>query len=188
MEQGSNLTNQFLIAMPALNDPNFFHTVTYICEHTSEGAMGIVINRPFEMHLSDIFEHMKIETSDQQNVNDQTIFNGGPVEEDRGFVLHNFSHNWDSTLQINEEVAITTSRDVLEALANNEGPEQSLIALGYAGWSSGQLEKELSDNAWLSCPYDKKILFDLPIQKRWEAAAKSIGVDLNLLSGTAGHA
>lgn len=187
MEQGSNLTNHFLIAMPALNDPNFFHTVTYICEHNDKGAMGIVINRPMQMHLSDIFEHMSIEGS-TQNAATQTIFNGGPVEEDRGFVLHDFNQRWDSTLQITEQLAITTSRDILEAIANNQGPQRSLVALGYAGWGGGQLEQEMADNAWLSGPADDAILFDTPAAERWEAAARKIGVDLNLLSSSAGHA
>ena len=187
MEPGSNLTNHFLIAMPALNDPNFFHTVTYICEHSDKGAMGIVINRPLEMQLSDIFEHMSItQTSDAHAA--QPVYNGGPVEEDRGFVLHEFSTNWDSTLKITDSLAITTSRDILEAIAEDRGPSQSLIALGYAGWGDGQLEQEMADNAWLSCPADPEILFDLPAEQRWEAAARIIGVDLNLLSSTAGHA
>jgi len=187
MDSGSNLTNHFLIAMPALNDPNFFHTVTYICEHSDKGTMGIVINRPIEMHLSDIFKHMSINnTSDAAS--GQQVFNGGPVEEDRGFVLHNFNRKWDSTLKITNRLAITTSRDILEAIALGEGPENTLVALGYAGWGEGQLEQEIADNAWLYGPADEDILFKLPVEKRWEAAARSIGVDLNLLSSTAGHA
>ena len=187
MEPGSNLTNHFLIAMPALNDPNFFHTVTYICEHNDKGAMGIVINRPIEMHLSDIFEHMGITQTGTKSTT-QLVFNGGPVEEDRGFVLHDFGKKWESTLNITSNLAITTSRDILEAIANDEGPTKSLVALGYAGWGEGQLEQELADNAWLSGPADDDILFQLPAQQRWEAAARKIGVDLNLLSTSAGHA
>lgn len=187
MDAGSNLTNHFLIAMPALNDPNFFHTVTYICEHSDKGAMGIVINRPIEMHLSDIFEHMSIKTN-TDSIAQQQVFNGGPVEEERGFVLHRFKKNWDSTLKITDDLAVTTSRDILEAIAHGEGPEQSLIALGYAGWGEGQLEQEMANNSWLSGPADEDILFRLPVTQRWEAAARSIGVDLNLLSSTAGHA
>ena len=118
----------------------------------------------------------------------QQVFNGGPVEEDRGFVLHDFTGKWDSTLKITDSLAITTSRDILEAIAQDKGPEQSLVALGYAGWGSGQLEQELADNAWLSGPADADILFSLPVEQRWEAAARAIGVDLNLLSSTAGHA
>lgn len=189
MEPGSNLTNQFLIAMPALNDPNFFHTVTYICEHSDKGARGIVINRPIEMQLFDIFEHMDIKQDQQASNNaNQPVYNGGPVEEDRGFVLHDFSKAWDSTLKITDTLAITTSRDILEAIAHNEGPGRSLVALGYAGWGEGQLEQEMADNTWLSGPADKNILFSLPAEQRWEAAARSIGVDLNLLSSSAGHA
>lgn len=187
MESESNLTNHFLIAMPALHDPNFFHTVTYICEHNVNGAMGIVINRPMEMKLSDIFEHMQIDNTDQDS-GSQQIFNGGPVEEERGFILHNYSQSWDSTLRITEELAITTSKDILEAIASDNGPEKSLVALGYAGWGQGQLENEMAENSWLSGPADTRIIFDLPIEQRWQAAAESIGVDLNLISTGMGHA
>jgi len=187
MEAGSNLTNHFLIAMPALNDPHFFHTVTYICEHTEQGSMGIIINRPIEMKLSDILQHMEIGISKDISFN-QDIYKGGPVEEDRGFVVHEYTKDWDSTLKITDQIAVTTSRDVLEAIAQGEGPKNTFIALGYAGWAEGQLEKEMAQNAWLSCPADKQILFDLPTEERWKAAAKSIGVDVDLLSTTVGHA
>ncbi|MGD2117070.1 MAG: YqgE/AlgH family protein [Chromatiales bacterium] len=187
MENGSNLTNHFLIAMPALNDPNFFHTVTYICEHNDNGAMGIIINRPLDMQLSDVLQHMGIETSNQ-SLADRPVFVGGPVEEDRGFVLHNYERTWDSTMKITDELAITTSRDILESIAAEQGPQQFLVALGYAGWGEGQLEQELAQNSWLSGPADTATLFDLPVAERWQTAARSIGVDVNLLSNMAGHA
>jgi len=187
MTSGSNLTNHFLIAMPGLQDSNFFHTVTYICEHNDDGAMGIVLNRPTDLHLNDIVAQMDIPPGEPAT-GEQTIYLGGPVQTDRGFVLHTPARRWDSTLQINPEISVTTSRDILQAIVGGEGPEKSLVALGYAGWGPGQLEQELSANAWLSGPADRTIIFDLEPEQRWEAAAQLLGVDLNLLSGEAGHA
>ena len=187
MDTQSNLSNHFLIAMPGLNDPNFFHTVTYICEHNEKGAMGIVINRPIEFSIADIFEHMDISTDPSLEYH-QPVFNGGPVQEDRGFILHQYDHDWDSTLIITPGIAITTSKDILEALAKGKGPDKNLVALGYAGWGAGQLEQEIIDNAWLTGPARPEILFDLPVEDRWQQAATDIGVDLNLLSTTSGHA
>lgn len=187
MNSGPNLTDQFLIAMPGLEDPNFHHTVTYICEHDENGAMGITINRPSELKLKDILEHLEI-SSAASPAAEQWIYVGGPVQTERGFVLHNAGKTWDSTLQITPRISITTSRDILEDIVRNEGPEKSLIALGYAGWGSGQIEAELSANAWLNGPADPGIIFDLPPEQRWQAAAQAMGVDLNRLSGEAGHA
>lgn len=181
------LTNHFLIAMPQLADPNFFHTVTYICEHNSEGALGIVINRPLEMNLGEILTHMGISAADAKAA-DMPVYLGGPVQQERGFVIHQPLGDWEASLKITDSIAITTSRDVLTAIANGAGPAHALIALGYAGWGAGQLEQELADNAWLSGPADTRILFDLPDHERWHAAAAMLGVDLNLLSGDAGHA
>lgn len=187
MSPATDLTNHFLIAMPQLADPNFFHTVTYICEHTDEGALGIVINRPLEVRLGEILDHMEIE-SQTETLAERTVYMGGPVQQERGFVLHRPASQWDSTLKITDNIGLTTSRDVLAAMARGEGPTESLIALGYAGWGAGQLEQELADNAWLSGPADERILFRTPVEKRWEEAAALLGVDLNLLSGDAGHA
>jgi putative transcriptional regulator len=184
--QTDSLKNQLLIAMPNLDDPNFFHTVTLICEHSESGAMGIVINRPTDITVAEVFEQMEIDASHAETA-DAPVFLGGPVEEQRGFVLHT-GKGWDSTLNIADDVNVTTSRDVLEAMARGEGPEQALIALGYAGWGAGQLEQEMLDNAWLTVPADKAILFDLPPSQRWQAAAKLLGVDLSLLTGESGHA
>jgi putative transcriptional regulator len=187
MSAGANLTNHFLIAMPRLEDPNFFHTVTYMCEHTSDGAMGIVINRPMELQLADILEQLEIKIG-SSGIGDQPVYLGGPVQSDRGFVLHDSGSSWNSTLRINDEISVTTSLDILEAIAANEGPKKSLIALGYAGWGAGQLETELSQNAWLNGPAQSDIIFNRPSQERWQAAADLLGVDLNLLSGDTGHA
>lgn len=181
------LTNHFLIAMPQLADPNFFHTVTYICEHNSDGALGIVINRPLDMRLGEIFAHMGIEAADSRAM-DMPVYLGGPVQQERGFVLHEPPGDWEASLKITDSLAITTSRDVLAAIANRTGPQRALVALGYAGWGAGQLEQEMADNAWLSGPADTRILFEVPDHERWRAAAALLGVDLNLLSGDAGHA
>lgn len=186
--QNTNLTNHLLIAMPNLRDPNFEHTVTYVCEHNANGTMGIVINRPIDIDISEVFEQMEIPVSAPATVDRVPVFLGGPVEEQRGFVLHTGGGDWDSSLRINENLSVTTSRDILEAMARGEGPEQSLIALGYAGWGSGQLEQEIKDNAWLSAPAELSILFELPPAKRWEAAAGLLGIDLNTLSTESGHA
>jgi putative transcriptional regulator len=187
MSQTASLKNQLLIAMPSLQDPNFSRTVTYICEHSDEGAMGIVLNRPTELSLSDVLKHMQID-GDLGDAAEQSVFLGGPVEGERGFVLHSHTPPWDSTLAINQDISVTTSRDILEAMAQGTGPAQTLVALGYAGWGAGQLERELQDNAWLSGPANRSILFELPPDQRWEAAARLLGVDVNLLSNEAGHA
>ncbi len=187
MSAETNLTNHFLIAMPRLEDPNFFHTVTYICEHSREGAMGIVINRPMELHLADIFDQLEIQIS-SPHIAEQAVYLGGPVQSDRGFVLHDSTTSWNSTLRVTPEISVTTSLDILEAIAADKGPAKSLVALGYAGWGAGQLESELAQNAWLSGPAESEIIFNRPSQERWQAAADLLGVDLNLLSGDAGHA
>jgi putative transcriptional regulator len=187
MTFSTTLANHFLIAMPGLQDPNFARTVTYICEHTEEGAMGIVINRPMDIRLGEVLEQLEIETADPQ-IADRPVYLGGPVQPDRGFVLHSNGRQFDSTLSITPEISVTTSRDVLEAIAAGRGPERMLIALGYAGWGGGQLEGEMSANAWLSGPADEGIIFRMHPSERWLAAAQLLGVDLNLLSGEAGHA
>jgi len=186
MEQ-SNLTNHLLIAMPNLADPNFSHTVTYICEHSENGAMGLVINRPIDIKVAEVLEQMEIPIRDSSAAQ-APVYLGGPVEEQRGFVLHSSDSAWDSTLRINDQVSVTTSRDILEAMARGEGPEHALVALGYAGWGPGQLEQEILDNSWLSVPADQGILFTLPPARRWEAAAELLGVDLKRLSSESGHA
>jgi putative transcriptional regulator len=182
----ANLTNHFLIAMPSLMDPNFHQTVTYICAHNEDGAMGLVINRPMDLRLADILDQLDIEAT-ADTVGDEPVFEGGPVQRERGFVIHQPAGEWDAVLRVSEEVAVATSRDILAAMARGEGPPRSLVALGYAGWGAGQLEQEMADNAWLSGPADLHILFDLPAEQRWEAAASLLGVDLHLLSTEAGH-
>jgi putative transcriptional regulator len=187
MQPNTNLTNHFLIAMPQLEDPNFFHTVTYICEHSSDGTMGIVINRPMELHLADIFDQLEIPVS-AKKVAEQSVYIGGPVQSDRGFVLHDSDSEWASTLRVTNEISVTTSLDILEAIALGKGPEHNLVALGYASWGAGQLESEIAQNVWLSGPAESDIIYKRASKERWQAAADLLGVDLNLLSGDAGHA
>lgn len=186
-DDSATFANQFLIAMPALADPNFVRSVTYVCEHSPQGTLGIVINRPLDITLQVVFEHMNIPLHDLAAA-DMPVYLGGPVEPERGFVLHSPVGNWNSSVQITPELAITTSRDILESIAEGKGPVQALIALGYAGWGPGQLEKEMADNAWLNGPSDANLLFATPADDRWEAAAALLGINLHLLSTAAGHA
>lgn len=187
MTNGVDLSNQFLIAMPTLGDPNFHQAVALVCEHNEEGALGVVINRPLEVTLSELMEHMEITptTGDFQRA---PVYGGGPVQTERGFILHQPLGSWESTLPIADDLGMTVSRDILAAIAAGEGPTRYLVTLGYAGWSAGQLEQELADNAWLTCPADPEIIFERPAGERWRAAASRLGVDLDLLAGDAGHA
>ena len=173
--------------MPALADPNFAQTVTYICEHNDHGGMGITINRPSGITLGNLCEQLQISDCNPNSA-EIPIFIGGPVQTDRGFILHDGSSEWLSTMKINDEFSITTSLDILQAIANGEGPEQTLISLGYAGWGDGQLENELCDNAWLSGPANPHLIFETAIEDRWQEAAQLLGVNLDLLSNQAGHA
>lgn len=182
-----DLTNHFLIAMPSLADPNFVQTVTYICAHNSDGAMGIVINRPLEFDLGTVLSQMDIASADPE-IKQQPIYHGGPVHTDRGFVLHRPAREWNSTMKVSGEVGVSTSRDILEAISDGAGPAESLVALGYAGWGTGQLEQEMAQNAWLSGPADLAIIFATPAQHRWQRAAELIGIDLTAISRDVGHA
>lgn len=187
MVEHNDLTNHFLIAMPALADPNFAQTVAYICEHNPEGALGIIINRPSDLTLAELFAHMGLGAAVGE-IGERHVYIGGPVQRERGFVLHSPQGEWDSSMQISEDITITTSRDILEALARGEGPLRYLVALGYAGWGAGQLEREMAQNAWLSAPPDPAIIFERNEHDRWSAAARLLGVDLTLLSSDTGHA
>jgi len=173
--------------MPTLMDPNFFHTVTYICEHNDQGAMGIVINQPVELTLAEVIDHLGFPTAQAAHLQ-QSVYRGGPVETERGFVLHRPVGQWESTLSVTETIGLSTSNDIVEALAQGRGPEQCLVALGYAGWGAGQLEQELAENSWLSAPADENVLFDTDVDKRWEAAAALMGIDIKQLTGAIGHA
>ena len=187
MTTSDYLINQFLIAMPNLADTNFSHTVSYLCQHNEEGALAIVINRPTGMNLGNILEQMGINSS-SQDINNTPVFAGGPVQQERGFIIHNKdSSTWDSSIPISDTTCLTSSRDILEAIAEGKGPGQFLVALGYAGWGSGQLEKEIINNAWLNTPYEETILYKTPIKQRWTEAANQIGIDINQLTAPAGH-
>lgn len=182
----SSLVNHFLIAMPGLDDPNFSQSITYICEHTHQGAMGLVINQPMDMKMAEVLEQMGID--DAADIGDTEVLYGGPVQPGRGFVLHSGEKTWPSGLHISGDIYLTASRDIIEDIANDQGPEQRLFLLGYAGWDAGQLEQELADNAWLTIPADANVLFTKEAHQRWQAAADSAGIDLNLIAATAGHA
>ena len=187
MDAVPTLANQLLIALPGLADPNFSRSVTLVCQHDADGAMGVVVNRASEYTLGEVFQQMGIESSDAA-LCAQPVIAGGPVHPERGFVLHDGDREWDSSLAIAHGLYVTTSRDVLEAMARGEGPRSATVALGCAGWGAGQLEHELVENSWLTAPADAELLFRLPLEARWQAAAGRIGVDLARLADYTGHA
>ena len=187
MTGSSNLTNHFLIAMPSLADPNFHQTVTYMCDHNDEGAMGLVINRPLDIEFIELLKFLKIDDTRDQHPY-IPIYQGGPVQTERGFVLHEELGTWEATMPVTENIGVTLSQDIIEAIAHGEGPKRFLIALGYAGWGAGQLEGELAANAWLNGTADPEIIFDTPIEQRWTASAHLLGVELKNLSTDVGHA
>jgi putative transcriptional regulator len=182
------LTNQLLVAMPALADPNFSHSVTLVCEHSDRGALGIVVNRPLEMKMAEVFEQLALATEDARLLA-MPVLGGGPVQKDRGFVLHRPGADaFESTMPVSDTLHVTTSRDVLASMARGAGPAQAVIALGYAGWEAGQLEEEVLQNAWLTVPCDDTLIFELPYEQRWHAAARLLGVELSRISTQAGRA
>lgn len=187
MAASTSLTNQFLIAMPALRDPNFARGVTFLCQHGEDGAMGLLINRLSEYRLGDVLAQMNL-ASELAGVIDSPVLIGGPMQPERGFVLHSPEGEWESSFRISDHVSVTTSRDILVAMAAGHGPEHALVALGYSSWSPGQLERELRENAWLTAPSSESLLFEVPLESRWEAAAASLGINLAQLASYAGHA
>lgn len=183
----SSLANQLLIAMPGMADPNFSSTVTLICEHNDEGALGIVINRPLALTLSELFSQLEVRDPDPRAA-EAPVLMGGPVGTERGFVLHHPAQEFESSLAVSDDIQLTLSRDIIDALASGKGPEQTLVALGYAGWQPGQLEDEMLANSWLTAPASPDIVFELPFEQRWAAAARSLGIDISQLTPDAGHA
>lgn len=183
----SSLKNQFLVAMPGLEDDNFNHTVSLLCEHNDKGAIGLVINRPTDLTLVAMLDQMGLK-HEAPDANDHVVFWGGPVQPERGFVLHRGPGGWDSCMPIAEDLYITTSRDVLAAIGEGRGPKDFLVTLGYAGWSAGQLENEILQNAWLNTPVDSALLFHTPARNRWQSATRLIGLDVTHLGSGAGHA
>ncbi|HEX4330673.1 MAG TPA: YqgE/AlgH family protein [Usitatibacter sp.] len=184
--QTINLTRHFLIAMPAMSDPNFSRTLTFICEHNERGALGIVVNRPIDVNLAALFRQVEIPLSDSP-LGEEPVFFGGPVQFDHGFVLHRPLGTWKSTLPMGD-IGLTTSRDILEAMAKGSGPHQQLVALGYAGWAAGQLEDEIKRNGWLTVAADMDVIFNVPPAARYDAAMHALGIDAASLSEEAGHA
>jgi putative transcriptional regulator len=187
VSESGYLTNQLLIAMPAMGDPNFAQTVALICDHSSEGALGLILNKPLPMRMSEIFEQLEIEIA-AGPLRQRQVLRGGPMQTDRGFVVHRAGGQWDSTLKVSESLHVTTSRDILAAMARGEGPDDAVVALGYAGWGGGQLEDEIRGNAWLSAPVDLGLIFELPFESRWQAAGRLLGVELTRISPISGNA
>src|SRR3954447_19846599 len=187
MSDTVNLTHHFLIAMPAMADPHFAHSLTYVCEHSKDGALGIVVNKPIDMTLSALFEQIEIPLAAAE-LQEAPVHFGGPVQVDRGFVLHRPLGNWQSTLAISDDMGLTTSKDVLEAVGRGEGPRDVFVSLGYAGWSAGQLEQEIAQNAWLIVAADPDVVFETPAEARLPAAMKLLGIDFSRLSEGMGHA
>ncbi len=181
------LQQQMLIAMPAMVDPNFSRSVTLMCQHNEDGAIGITINRQSAFTLGELFMQLNITCNDSK-ISSLMVLEGGPVNPDRGFVLHSPVAGYDSSIKINDDIMVTTSRDILAAIAAGKGPQQFQVALGYAGWGDGQLESEMRQNAWLSVPADKEILFKSALNRRWEQAAGKLGIDIKNLHGVGGHA
>jgi len=187
MSEPASLANTLLVAMPALDDPNFERSVTLICQHDEDGAMGIVLNRAADYRLGELLAQLDIEGGGKA-LAAVPVLAGGPVQPERGFVVHDDPRPWASTLRFGDGLALTTSRDILEAMVRGQGPRRALVALGYAGWGAGQLEQELGQNSWLTVPVDADLLFGTPLEQRWQAAARALGVDLAHLADYAGHA
>ncbi len=185
--QPTPLANQLLVALPSLADPNFERSVSLLCQHDAGGAMGVIINRRADYSLGDIFSQMGI-ACDDATLCATRVLAGGPVHPERGFVVHDGARTWDSSLMVADGLHVTTSRDVLEAMARGDGPERVIVALGCAGWTAGQLESELAENSWLTVPADEELLFALPLEARWQAAAGRIGVDMAHMPDYAGRA
>jgi len=187
--QTMNLTNNFIIAMPNLSDPFFEKTVSYICQHTDQGAMGLTINHPTDISFSYFLSQLGI-TLEEESLTSTPIYLGGPIETQHGFILHSNDiepSNSPQTLKINDSISLSSSKDILLAIAKGEGPSKFLITLGYAGWVKDQLEHEIQQNSWLNVASNNDIIFSTPANKRWERAASQLGIDINLISGDIGH-
>lgn len=183
----TSLANHLLIAMPSLHDPNFERSVVYLCEHHTQGSVGLIINRPMQYPLSVVFEQLEIEPIRVEQNRLPLLF-GGPVQPERGFVIHKQIGGWRSSLFLQDEVTVTTSNDIIRAIAQDAGPKDVLITLGYSSWSEKQLEKEVVDNMWLVCPYKSELLYEVPFEQRWEYAGSLLGIKMNQLVSSAGHA
>lgn len=187
MATNTSLANHLLIAMPSLTDPNFVRSVIYICEHHTQGTVGLIINRPMQFPLGLVFEQMQISPTTAERYQMPLLF-GGPVQPERGFVIHRPTGGWRSSLSLGEDVTVTTSNDIIRAIAADKGPKDVLVTLGYTGWSGNQLEEEVMDNIWLVCPYSSELLYEVPFAERWQYAGLTIGVKMDQLTSDAGHA
>ncbi len=186
-----NLTNHFLVAMPGMQDPYFQRRVIYVCEHNDEGAMGLMINAPIDVTVGSMLKQVDVEPAHPQLVTeslDKPVLNGGPVSEDRGFILHQPKDSYESSLQMTDKISVTTSKDILSVLGTEAEPNSYLVALGYSGWEAGQLENELAENSWLTIEADPDVIFNTPITERWQKAVQMLGIDAAQLSIQAGHA
>lgn len=185
-EEKLNLTNQFLIAMPQLSGSYFGNTIIYMWQHGDDGALGIVVNLPMELKLKEIFSQLDIAVQLPES-GEETVLSGGPVETDKGFILHDAPRDWDSTLHVTDNISITTSKDILDDISRGEGPENYLVALGCAGWSAGQLEQEIADNSWITCPASKEIIFSRDFSKKPDMAAETLGFNMAQIITDVGH-
>ncbi len=183
----TSLANHLLIAMPTLNDPNFSKSVIYVCEHQIQGTVGLIINRPMQFPLSLVFDQLDIEPVRVESNRTPLMF-GGPLQPERGFVIHRPFGGWRSSLALRDGVTVTTSNDIIRAIAKDDGPKDVLVTLGYVGWGENQLDQEVIDNVWLVCPYKPELLYDVPFEERWEYAGLTIGVKMNQLTSSIGHA
>ena len=198
----SYLQSQLLIAMPGLDDPYFKQSVTLICQHNEDGCFGLTINKPIEITVNEVLKQLEIGSDQpvtdsskikytQLNISDspksRPALRGGPVQIEQGFVIHDSTAKWENTLAINDDLSVTASRDILLDIAAGNGPENYLLTLGCASWMGGQVESEILNNSWLNCPIDKKILFDMPFEQRWQGAADILGINLSAMSGASGH-
>lgn len=183
----SSFQHHFLIAMPSMVDSFFHRSVVYLCEHNKDGAMGLIINRPTQIMLAALLSHLDIHNPTERSKKLPILF-GGPVQKDQGMVIHDSHANWEKSIPLADNIFLTTSTDILKSIGTESGPKHVLITLGYAGWGEGQLEQELIENSWLTVPANAEILFNTPTDKRWQAAAKLLGVDISLMSNTVGHA
>ena len=172
--------------MPGMEGDEFSKSVTYLCQHDEEGALGLIINKPHAMCMGDIFKQLSVSPI-RPELAEIPLYSGGPVQPERGFVLHSSERKWDSTLTVNGALSLTSSKDILEAISQDKGPQKWIVALGYAGWANGQLEQEINRNAWLHGDADSNIIFEQPLNDRWRLAAKAIGVDMSLMTTDAGH-
>ena len=173
--------------MPSLHDPNFEKSVIYVCEHHSQGSVGLIINRPMQYPLSIVFEQLEIEPIRVEQNRTPLLF-GGPIQPERGFVIHKQIGGWRSSLFLQDEVTVTTSNDIIRAIAQDVGPSDVLVTLGYSSWSEKQLEQEVMDNVWLVCPYKSELLYDVPFDQRWDYAGSILGIKMNQLVSSVGHA